>query len=143
VVSVVRRRGLLIAPEAARELDGKDLAEVEVGNRLESLAGGAVAGGFGQGIEPGGIFGLQGDQLGYRSAPAPGPARAMSLRGLATGRRRVRRRWRCIDILASAVARLALGTGHRLLAGRPASAWHRASLVFRHVTLFGRLSCGS
>ena len=67
----------LVASEAARRLDGEDLAEVEIGNRLESFAGGAVAGCVGQGIQPGGVFGLQGDQLGHRSVPALWPARAM------------------------------------------------------------------
>ena len=48
----------LIAPEAARRLDGGDLVEIEIENGLQSFAGGAIAGGFGKRLEPVAVLGL-------------------------------------------------------------------------------------
>jgi hypothetical protein len=47
-----------IPPKAARRLDADQLAEIEIDNRLQRLAGGAVTQRLGQRIEPGGILGL-------------------------------------------------------------------------------------
>ena len=60
----------LIASEAAGWIDGGDLVEIQVGDGLEGLAGGAVTSRVRQGVEPGGAFGLQGEELGYGCAPA-------------------------------------------------------------------------
>ena len=43
---------------AARRLDGDEIVEIEVDNRLQRLAGSAVVQRFGEVVEPGGIFGL-------------------------------------------------------------------------------------
>ena len=63
----------LIASEAAWRLDIGDVVEVEIGDGLQGLAGRAVAGGFGQRVEPLRVLGLQGEQLGYCLVPSLRP----------------------------------------------------------------------
>jgi hypothetical protein len=41
-----------------RQLDGSEINEVEIDDLLERLSGGAIAQAFGQGVGPGGVFGL-------------------------------------------------------------------------------------
>jgi hypothetical protein len=66
-----------IASEAARRLDVAEFVEVEIDNRLQRLAGGAIAGGFGQSSEPIGVFGLQSEQFGHRGLPSLNPRAAV------------------------------------------------------------------
>ena len=60
----------LILREAAWRLDGADLIEVEIEDRLQGLAGGGVAQRFRQRLEPLGVLALQGDEFGNGVVPA-------------------------------------------------------------------------
>ena len=60
-----------IASEAARRRDGDKLVKVEIDDRLQGLAGGAVAQRLGQSLEPSRILSLQGDKLGDSGTPPP------------------------------------------------------------------------
>ncbi len=55
-----------VAPEAAWRLGGDDVVEIEVDNGLQGFGGGGVARGVGECVEPVGVVGLQGDELGDR-----------------------------------------------------------------------------
>ena len=59
-VDAVRRRLVrgLITAEPARRLDGGQFVQIEIDDGLQRLAGGSLARGFGQGLEPGGVFRL-------------------------------------------------------------------------------------
>jgi hypothetical protein len=59
-----------ITSKATRRLDVGEDVEIELDDGLESLGGGAVAKAVGQGVAPGGVFGLQGEQFGDRVARA-------------------------------------------------------------------------
>jgi hypothetical protein len=67
----------LVASVSARRIDGQQLVTVEFDDPLQRLSGSAVAQGFRESVEPGGIFGLQGDEFGAGVAPAAGPAAAL------------------------------------------------------------------
>ena len=69
------RTAASIAPEAARRLDGNQLVEVEIDDRLQGITSSALAQWFGQRVEPSGVLGLQRDQLGDGGTPAPRPGR--------------------------------------------------------------------
>ena len=64
-----------ISSVAARRSEFGDGFEVEFGDSLEGLAGGAVPEAVRQGVIPGGVFSLQDEQLGDGVAPSlePGP----------------------------------------------------------------------
>ena len=128
----------LIASEAAGWIDGGDLVEVQLDDGLEGLAGGAVAGGLGQGVEPGGVFGLQGEELGYGGAPALGAATpTLGQRGLGSdGDLWKRPALASGNGMTSAIARLALGARRRssLVDPRACVLWTWRSFLFRHVT---------
>jgi hypothetical protein len=62
----------LIASEAARRLDCGDLIAIK--DRLQGVAGGAIAGGFGKRFEPVAVLVLQRDELGDGVMPALWPA---------------------------------------------------------------------
>ena len=62
-------------PKPARRLDGNQLVEVEIDDRLQGITSSAVAQWFGQRVEPSGVLGLQRDQLGDGGTPAPRPGR--------------------------------------------------------------------
>ena len=59
-----------ITPEARRRLDVGEDVEIEFDDGLESLGDGAVAKVVGQGVAPGGVFGLQGEQFRNRAVPS-------------------------------------------------------------------------
>jgi hypothetical protein len=59
-----------IASEATRRLDVGEDIKIEFDDCLQSLCGGAVAKAVGQGVVPGGVFGLQGEQFGDRIMPS-------------------------------------------------------------------------
>src|SRR5215472_7832248 len=52
-------------------------SRVEFDDCLQCVAGSAIAQGFRESVEPGGIFGLQGDEFSDGVAPAPGAAAAV------------------------------------------------------------------
>ena len=68
------RSAASIAPEAARRLDRDDLVEIKIDNYLQGIAGGALLQIFGQRVEPGAIFGLQGGEDSDGITPALGTA---------------------------------------------------------------------
>ena len=78
------------------------------------VAGGALAQGLGQSVEPSRILGLQRGQLCDRRAPSPHAVES-------SGRSRLSRRHQAAVGLTVAIARLALGAGQGALAwgGRP------------------------
>ncbi len=59
-----------IASKPTRRLDVGEDIKIEIDNGLESLGSGAVAKIVGQGVEPGGVFGLQGEQFGDGVVPS-------------------------------------------------------------------------
>ena len=59
-----------IASKATRRLDVGEDIKIELDDGLESLGGGAVAKAVGQGVAPGGVFGLQGEQFGDGVVPS-------------------------------------------------------------------------
>jgi hypothetical protein len=59
-----------IASKATWRLDVGEDIKIEIDDGLESLGGGAVAKAVGQGVAPGGVFGLQGEQFGDSVAPS-------------------------------------------------------------------------
>ena len=87
---------------AARGLDRAQLLEVEVNDHLQRLASDALAQGFRETVEPGGIFGLQCDQFSDGGTPALRPGTA----GCRSDRRRW---WPLCGGAPCAVAGLALG----------------------------------
>jgi hypothetical protein len=58
-----------IASKPTRRFDVGEDIKIEFDDGLESLGGGAVAKTVGQGVVPGGVFGLQGEQFGDGVAP--------------------------------------------------------------------------
>ena len=103
---------------SARWDDFGEWFEVEFSDGLQRISGGTVAEAVGQGIVPGGILGLQGEQLGDGVAPA--------LRsGAMVGRQTVADRGWCLPGLAAGtIAGLSLGVAEGLLALRLAAFWH-------------------
>jgi hypothetical protein len=59
-----------VAPVSARRLDGDHFVEVEFVDGLQGFGSGAFLKIFGQGFEPGPVFGLQGDEGVDGVAPA-------------------------------------------------------------------------
>jgi hypothetical protein len=59
-----------IASKATRRLDVSEDIKIEFDDGLESLGGGAVTEAVGQGVAPGGVFGLQGEQFGDSVVPS-------------------------------------------------------------------------
>ena len=116
MLGLVRFRTVrLIVREAARRLDGADLIEVEIDNRLQCLAGGGVAERLGQRLEPLRVFALQSDEFGHDIAPALMAAAAVGGPAIADDRG---------ASVPRAIAGLALGPGKRLGALRFASSAH-------------------
>ena len=110
---------LSVSPKAARRLDAGQFVEIEIDNRLQGLAGGAVAQRLGQRDEPGGILGLEPQECGDGGMPL------LRSTGMADRLRRAPRRRRAVVVLALAVAGLPLGPGERTLSlWFAASAWH-------------------
>jgi hypothetical protein len=129
------RLGAACGPSVARHHQsrpnprGSSTAQISSRSRSTSacrlLAGGALAQGLGQSVEPSRILGPQRDQLCDRRVPSPHSVES-------SGRSQLPRRHRAAFGLTLAMARLALGTGQGALApGRATS-----TLGFRHVTIF-------
>jgi hypothetical protein len=99
-----------VSPEATRWLDGDDLVQIEIDDRLEGFASGSIVRGFGQGFEPTRVLSVQRDEFGDSGIPALqscAPAwlePCGCLRGTGGGR----------IIMPLPIARLAFGTGQCL-----------------------------
>jgi hypothetical protein len=114
----------LIPRKSARRFDRADLVEIEIADGLPRRTGRGVAKGFGQGLEPLGLLGLQGDECGHRVLPTLPAVAAIGGSPIADdGRAGV----------AFPVARLAFRRGERMLALRLASSGHSSS-QWCHVT---------
>ena len=61
-----------ISAKAARWLDGAEFVEIEIDDRLQRLAGGAVVQRFGQRVEPGSTLRLNDKEFGDGVAPSLG-----------------------------------------------------------------------
>jgi hypothetical protein len=59
-----------IVSKATRRLDFSENVKIELEDGLESLGGGAVTEAVGQGVAPGGVFGLKGEQFGDGVVPS-------------------------------------------------------------------------
>src|SRR5208283_5055831 len=59
-----------VSPEATRWLDGDDLVQIEIDDRLEGFASGSIVRGFGQGFEPTRVLSVQRDEFGDSGIPA-------------------------------------------------------------------------
>jgi hypothetical protein len=90
-----------------RRLNGEKLVEIEVDEGLQGVAGGSVAQGLGQRLEPLRILALQGDEFIDGIAPALMAAAAISRSPVADERRAG---------VARSIECLALGAGERLVA---------------------------
>jgi hypothetical protein len=120
----------LIAAIATRRIDGRQGVEVQICDGLQRLSGWRGAKAFGKRVEPGNVFGLQGDQFADGIAPA--------LRAAASIRRpAVSDHWhRHPIVLTRPMACLPLGVAESMLSFRLATSWH--GFVFRYVTgLYG------
>ena len=62
---------------SARRPDGEEIVEVEIYDCPKRFTGDAVAQGFWESVESGGIFGLQDNEFGGSIAPALAPASAV------------------------------------------------------------------
>jgi hypothetical protein len=118
--------GVLVPAKAARRLDGDDLVQIEIDDRLEGFASGSIVRGFGQGFEPTRVLSVQRDEFGDSGIPALqscAPAwlePCGCLRGTGGGR----------IIMPLPIARLAFGSAQRQITLWFASRW-RDSPVFR------------
>jgi hypothetical protein len=107
-----------IAPKAARGLDFSENVKIEFDDGLESLGGGAVTKAVGQGVAPGGVFGLQGEQFGDGVVP--------SLRSGAPVRRAAiaDAGWRLLGLATSAITGLSFGVAEGVVTFRLSASWH-------------------
>ena len=107
-----------IASKATRRLDVSENVKIELEDGLESLGGGAVTKAVGQGVAPGGVFGLQGEQFGDGVVP--------SLRSGASVRRAViaDADWHLLGLATSAILSLSFGVAEGVVTFRLAASWH-------------------
>jgi hypothetical protein len=107
-----------IASKATRRLDVSENVKIELEDGLESLGGGAVTKAVGQGVAPGGVFGLQGEQFGDGVVP--------SLRSGASVRRTAiaDAGWRLLGLATSAITGLSFGVAEGVVTFRLAASWH-------------------
>ena len=104
------RARVLIAAEASGRFDRLEFVEIEFVDGLQGLSGGAVLKVVGQSLEPGAIFGLEGDEDSNGITPALG-ARAMISRSPVADHRPG-------GGASGAVPGLSLGIGHWFVAKR-------------------------
>ena len=98
-----------VPPVSAWGLDRLEFFEVEVVDGLQRLGSSPLLKAVGQGLEPGPIFRLESDQGGDSVAPALGPASAVGGSTVMDHRPG--------GSAGGAMPGLALGIGHRLVAG--------------------------
>ena len=96
-----------VATISAWRLDLGEVGQIEVDDDLERLGRGGVAQAIWQVIGPGGVFGLQSEQLGDGGVPALRPGAAIGRSTVADGNSRLFR-------LAGAISSLALRVGKHL-----------------------------
>ena len=111
-------RYVSVAPEATWRRDGREFIEIEVDDGLEGLGGGAAAKAVGQGVVPGGIFGLQGEQFGDRVTPSLWSGTSICRSSVADRRRRL------LGLPTGAIVGLSFGVAKGVIAGRLATSWH-------------------
>ena len=73
----IRGRGWLIPTEAPGRFDCLEFVEVEFVDSLQGFGGGSFLEAVGQGLQPGPVFGLKGEQDSDSLVPAPGAASAV------------------------------------------------------------------
>ena len=107
-----------ITPKATRRLNVGEDVKIELDDGLQCLGGGAVTKAVGQGVAPGGVFGLQGEQFGDGVVP--------SLRSGASVRRTAiaDAGWRLLGLATSAITGLSFGVAEGVVTFRLAASWH-------------------
>jgi len=98
--------------------DRGEVVEIEVDDGLKRLRRSTVAKAVGQGVGPGGILGLQGEQFGDGVTPALSSAASVDWPAEAD------QGWLLLGKLAGAIASLAFGVGQGVFALRLAASWH-------------------
>ena len=116
------RFGSITAITTGRD-DRCKVFEIEFDDGLKRLGGWAVAQAFGQGVRPGGVFGLQGEQVCNGVAPALGAAAPIGGPSVAHHRRLL------LGELAGAISGLAFGVAQGVFAFGLATSWHGAFSV--------------
>jgi hypothetical protein len=109
---------LSVSSVSAGWSDSGQFVEINIGDDLESFGGWGALEGIGQRLGPGGVFGLERDQLGHGVMPSLWP-------GAPIGRSPIANRWRgglCFD--AGSVTRLPFGTAERGFALWWSASWH-------------------
>jgi hypothetical protein len=120
----------LITAIATRRIDGRQGVEIEICDGLQRLSCWRGAKALRKGVEPGNIFGLQGDQFADGIAPALRAAAPIGRPAVSDHRRRHP------IVLARPMACLPLGVTESMLSFRLATSWH--GFVLRYVTgLYG------
>src|SRR5271154_2211377 len=89
--------------------DVGEFIEIEIDNRLQSRGGRTVSEVVRKCVAPGGVFGLQGEQLGDGIAPALWPGASVGRSSI------VDHRHRLLHLVAGAIAGLAFGVAKRVL----------------------------
>jgi hypothetical protein len=107
-----------IASKAARRLDFGENVKIELDDGLESLGGGAVTKAVGQGVAPGGVFGLQGEQFGDGVVPSLRSGASVRRTAIADGE------WRLLGLPAGAISGLSFGVAEGVVTYRLAASWH-------------------
>jgi len=107
-----------VASVSAGWFYGGQFVEVDIGNGLESVGGGVALQGIGQRLGPGGVFGLERDQLGDGVMPSLWPGAPVSRSPIANHRRGR------LSFDAGPVTRLPFGTAERVLALWWSASWH-------------------
>jgi hypothetical protein len=107
-----------IASKPTRRLDVSEDIKIELDDGLESLGGGAVTKAVGQGVAPGGVFGLQGEQFGDGVVPSLRSGASVRRTAIADGE------WRLLGLPAGAISGLSLGVAEGVVTYRLAASWH-------------------
>jgi hypothetical protein len=110
-----------IASKATRRLDvGKDV-KIELDDGLQCLGGGAVAEAVRQGVAPGGVFGLQGEQFGDCVTPSLWSGASIRRSAIAD------RWWRLLGLPTGTISGLSFGVAEGVVTCRQAASWHSCS----------------
>jgi hypothetical protein len=107
-----------IASKAARRLDFGENVKIELDDGLESLGGGAVTKAVGQGVAPGGVFGLQGEQFGDGVTPSLWSGASVHWSAIADLWRRL------LGLATSTISGLSFGVSESVVTCRLAASRH-------------------
>jgi hypothetical protein len=107
-----------IASKATRWLDVSEDVKIEIDDGLESLGGGAVTEAVGQGVAPGGVFGLQGEQFGDGVVPSLRSGASVRWPAIADAE------WRLLGLPTGAISGLSFGVAEGVVTCRLAASWH-------------------